>query len=212
MSLTVSGNDLGFADVLGACVSLPGHDGRGCSTDPRLDALVAGRLAALAGQAPAPASGGTPITPVTTVLADLHARAPEARIFVGAYPELFGDDPSDFTVDPSTPSGASCVVDATFGASLARADTQWINERIRALNKILKAAVKAAEKSDRSLEATFVPVSTFDGHGLCDDHQAWISPLVLLPGVPPTVGRESFHPTAKGQRDGYAKAFHAAGL
>ena len=212
VSLTIGGNDLGFADVLGACVASPGHDGRGCSTDPRLGALASARLAALTGQGPATASGGTPITPVATVLADLHARAPKARIFVGAYPELFGDDPADFTADPSAPSGAACVVNATVGASLDRADTQWINGRIRDLNGVLKAAVKAAEKSDRSLEATFVPAKTFNGHGLCDDHQAWINPLILLPGAPPAVSPESFHPTEKGQRDGYAKAFHSAGL
>lgn len=212
VSLTIGGNDLGFADVLGACVTTPGHDGRGCSEDPRLDAVVSARLAALAGQGPATASGGTPITPVATVLADLHARAPQARIFVGAYPELFGDDPSDFTADPSAPSGASCIVNATLGASLDRADVQWFNERTRELNGVLKAAVKAAEKSDRSLEATFVPVRTFAGHGLCDNHKAWINPLVVLPAVPPTVSPDSFHPTEKGQRDGYAKAFRSAGL
>jgi hypothetical protein len=212
VSLTVGGNDLGFADVLGACLAAPGHDGRGCSEDPRLGTLVSARLAALAGQSPGTASGGTPIIPVATVLSDLHARAPKARIFVGAYPELFGDDAADFTADPSAPSGASCVVDAALGASLDRADTQWINERTRALNGVLKAAVKAAEKSDRSLEATFVQARTFDGHGLCDDHKAWINPLILLPGVPPTVSPESFHPTEKGQLDGYAKAFRSAGL
>lgn len=212
VSLTLGGNDLGFSEVLGACVAAPGHDGRGCSKSPLLDGLVDARLAALAGLTPGTASGGTPITPVATVLADLHARAPEARIFVGAYPELFGDDPSDFTPDPAAPSGASCVVNSTFGASLDRADTQWINERTRDLNGVLKAAVKAAQKSDRSLEATFVPAKTFNGHGLCDDHQAWINPLVILPGLPPTVSPESFHPTKKGQKDGYAKAFRSAGL
>jgi len=88
--------------------------------------------------------------------------------------------------------------------------TDRTSGQTRELNGVLKAAVKAAEKSDRSLEATFVPVKTFAGHGLCDDHEAWINPLVLVPGVSPTVTPESFHPTKKGQRDGYAKAVHSA--
>ncbi|RYZ26686.1 MAG: hypothetical protein EOP01_08690, partial [Propionibacteriaceae bacterium] len=50
VSLTIGGNDLGFADVLGACLAVPGRDGRGCSKDPRLTGLVEARLAALGGQ------------------------------------------------------------------------------------------------------------------------------------------------------------------
>ncbi len=212
VSLTIGGNDLGFADVLSACLAVPGRDGRGCSKDPRVTGLVGARLAALSGQGSAPAPGGLPITPVATVLADLHARAPRARIFVGAYPELFGDDPQSFGADASAPSGAACVVNGTIGASLDRDDARWINTQTRALNAVLKASVKAAEGSDRSLEATFVEASTFSGHGLCDDRSAWINPLLLTAGAPLTPSPESFHPTTKGQRDGYAKAFHRAGL
>lgn len=212
VSLTIGGNDLGFADVLAACLAVPGHDGRGCSKDPRVTGLVDARLAALGGQGQAPAPGGYPITPVAAVLADLHARAPRARIFVAAYPELFGDRRSDFSTDPSAPSGSACRVNATIGASLDRADARWINAQTRALNAVLKTAVKQAERSDRSLEATFVGVKTFSGHGLCDDRTAWINPLVLAPGALPSVSPASFHPTVKGQRDGYAKAFRAAKL
>ena len=191
---------------------MPGHDGRGCSKDPRVTGLVDARLAALGGQGQAPAPGGYPITPVAAVLADLHARAPRARIFVAAYPELFRGPPVGLQHRPLGPERVRLPGERD-DRGVAGPHRRTVDQRADpGAERGAQDGGKQAERSDRSLEATFVGVKTFSGHGLCDDRTAWINPLVLAPGALPSVSPASFHPTVKGQRDGYAKAFRAAKL
>jgi len=216
VTLTIGGNDVGFSAVLDACLQARGHaDGRGCSTRSSLTGAVDARLSALAGQVGAPTPGASPVTPVTEVLSQIHARSPEARIYLAAYPELFGSSRGDFTKDGSSPSGRVCRVNQVADASLDYQDARWINRRTKDLNAVLKQAVKEAKVADSSLRATFVTVPTFDDHGLCDKKKAWINPLVLLV-TPTTEGVApdpvSFHPTRTGQKKGYYRAFQRHGL
>ena len=150
------------------------------------------------------------------MLAQIHARSPQAHVYVAAYPELFGSRKRDFSRDAAAPSGRACVVNGLAGASFDRADTRWLNRSTRRLNGVLARSVRDARAADRSLRATFVRVPAFDGHGLCDAKQSWINPLVLAPpttpGTPPTADPVSFHPTPKGQRKGYYRAFRRAGI
>jgi lysophospholipase L1-like esterase len=214
VTITIGGNDAGFAQVLEACIAVRGlSDGRGCSSNPVLTGAVDARLGALAATKATP---GLPIIPLRQVLAQIHARSPRAHVYVAAYPELFGSRKRDFSRDASAPSGRSCVVNPLAGASFDRADTQWLNRNTRRLNGILRQSVRDAKAADRSLRATFVRVPAFDGHGLCDAKQSWINPLVLAPSTtpaaPPAVDPVSFHPTPKGQKKGYYRAFRRAGI
>ena len=213
VTITIGGNDAGFAQVLEACIAVRGlTDGRGCSTNPALTGAVDASLAALAGRS----TGSTPIIPITQVLAQIHARSPRAHVYLAAYPELFGGRARDFARDASAPSGRACVVNPLAGASFDRADTQWLNRNTRRLNGVLARSVRDAKAADSSLRATFVRVPAFEGHGLCDAKQSWINPLVLAPptspAAPPAVDPVSFHPTPKGQKKGYYRAFRRAGI
>lgn len=213
VTLTIGGNDVGFSTVLAACITAREHaDGRGCSTEPAVRTSVDARIAALAGTGDATAPGSVRITPVTQVLSEIHARSPKAHVYLAAYPELFGSRKKGFSRDESSPSGRSCRVSPLADAALDYADTQWLNAETRSLNATLQRAVKDAKKADASLEATFVKVPTFDDHGLCDKKTAWINPLVLPGADPVTPSPSSFHPTARGQRQGYYRAFQRHGL
>jgi hypothetical protein len=209
VSLTIGGNDLGFAEVAGACVQSPLQPaGFGCSRSPALNGLVAARLAALAGTGQAPAPDGTPIVAVAKVLRDIDQRAPRAEIFLAGYPELFGDDRRDFADDPTAPSQDSCVVNALAGARVDYADAQWFNATTRSLNRILRRAVRQARAAGASV--TYVSASTFARHGLCDRRTAWIQPVLIDSAG--QVLPESLHPTVRGQISGYARAFRRAGI
>jgi len=207
VTLTIGGNDIGFAQVVGACVQSVQTARFGCSRNPALRAVVAARLAALAGRSPGVAANGSPITAIEQVLRDISARSPRARIYLAGYPELFGLARSDFAADPAAPSRRSCLVNPTVGARVDYRDARWLNRSTRKLNRVLRAAVR--ETRADGVRATYVSPSTFDGHGLCDRSRPWIQP-VLVGSTGPL--RESLHPTARGYRLGYARAFRRAGL
>lgn len=211
VSLTIGGNDVGFVQLVSACVQSPVTPvgaGFGCSTNVALNGAVQARTAALAGATAAPDPAGNRITAIATVLADIHQRSPKAKIYLAGYPELFGSRRQDFTADRSAPSGYSCVLNATVGARLDYADAQWFNANTRQLNAVFRGAVRQARAA--GIKATYVSTSTFDGHGLCDARTAWIQPLLL--DQTGQLRPESLHPTPTGWVKGYAKAFRRAGL
>ena len=154
VTITIGGNDAGFAQVLSACIAVPGlTDGRGCSSNPALTGGVDASLAALAGRT----TPGSPIIPVTQVLAQIHARSPRAHVYVAAYPELFGSRTRDFSRDATAPSGRACVVNGLTGASFDRTDTRWLNRSTRRLNGVLAQSVRDAKTADRSLRGHLRP-------------------------------------------------------
>jgi len=208
VSLTIGGNDVGFATVAAACVQSPRSTGFGCSARADLTALVRARLGALAGAADAPPPTVSGIVPVRQVLRDIGQRAPRARIFLAGYPELFGDDRDDYSADATAPSGASCQVNP-IGARVDYADARWFNATTRQLNRVLRAAVRQAAAD--GVRVRYVSTRTFDGHGLCDRRTPWIQPVLLDQATGQPLA-ESLHPTARGQRSGYARAFRRAGL
>ena len=115
VTLTVGGNDVGFVRVITDCttvragtVSLLGplfgslgliryKDGSGCQaadgtrTEQRLEALGGYNSCPLVGSSPTCQRDpdGNPIHELSAIYADIHAKAPGARIVVGLYPPLF---------------------------------------------------------------------------------------------------------------------------
>jgi lysophospholipase L1-like esterase len=110
----------------------------------------------------------------------IRAEAPSAQIIVTGYPLLFGD----FTGTCSVGGGV------TFGEEEAR----LINAAVLQANGLIAQGVAAAGDAN----AMYVDVvAGFDGHGLCDTGDRWISGLIAPQARTTDRG---FHPNAAGQR------------
>ena len=205
VTLTIGGNDAVFGTVAKACVESARTPGRfGCSKNPQLNGVIDARLAELAGTS----AGSGAVVPVKKILTDIAAKSPRANIYLAGYPELFGNRRAQFSVDQSAPSGRSCVVNPSFAGRVDFTDTQFINTRTQQLNAVLRTAVQQAKAA--GVKATFVPVGTFEGHGLCDAKASWIQPVLANSAA--VIQPESLHPTRVGQSRGYFRAFQDAGV
>jgi lysophospholipase L1-like esterase len=117
---------------------------------------------------------------LTTVLAEVARRAPQARVYVVGYPALLPAAPDD------------CL--PVLGGAVARADLSFLVEQEQRLNAVL---------SDRAAAAHAVFVDTYApsrGHDMCAGRaDRWIEPPL------PAAGRAPLHPNEAGQR-GMAEA------
>jgi hypothetical protein len=224
VTLTIGGNDAGFASVLTSCVT--GKVGPvtvfphvfesfgGCHTNGTLNQTVTKRLQALAGTARANAPEGTPIVAITALLSRIHSQASQAHVYVVGYPVLFGSSKSSCHVGDVKVLHVPLFGDVHAGLSVSAADVTWLNAVAGRLNGVLRSAVTTA--ANKGLSATFVDVSAkFAGHRLCDTGASWIAPVTGHADLQSRTGSlaaGSFHPTAAGQRGGYAAALLAAGI
>ena len=224
VTLTIGGNDAGFASVLGSCVR--GRVGQltvfphflqsfnGCHDDATLKRAIATRLQALAGTTQAKAPEGTPIVAVADLLARIHARAQQARIYLVGYPELFGSSTGSCAVGDVSVLHVPLVGNVQVRLTVSAADAGWLNEVAGRLNDVLRDA--ATRASAKHIPATFVDVSGhFAGHRLCDSAASWIAPVTGhadLRARTSGLDSSSFHPTRDGQREGYGAALIAAGI
>ena len=224
VTLTVGGNDAGFASVLASCVSgktgpiavYPRVFGRfdGCANDQKLIADVADRLRALAGKTTLQTPAGTPIVPIAEVLNRIHQQAPQAKIYLVGYPALFGLLTKSCHVGDVDVVHVPLFGDVRIRVSVSVEDAAWLNRAAVQLNDVLKDAVASAK--EKGVPATFVDVSPyFDGHRLCDRSESWIAPVsggADITARKSIVDSSSFHPTRAGQQDGYQAALLAAGV
>jgi len=160
--LTLGGDDMGFWSTLDTCMTLSVTDlfGSPCErhfTSGGTDQLAA-RVTAEAAQ-------------VSTVLADIRARAPQARIVVVGYPDLF-------------PQSGGCwpAVPITSG------DIAYLRSIEVQLNAML--AADAAAAGDTFVN-TYTPTI---GHDFCQSAQ-----VKDVEGLVPTSLAYPFHPNARGQ-------------
>ncbi|MFI5528508.1 SGNH/GDSL hydrolase family protein [Kitasatospora sp. NPDC051853] len=170
VTLGIGANDAGFMDVLTRC-GVASFTGRGCRAEFTAKGgadEVSGRIAA-AGQK------------FGTALAELKRRAPQARVLVVGYPELFPPDP------------AACA--ATL-PGVAAADVAYLTEKQRELAAELRRRTEAGG-------ASYVPTSVA-GRDMCAGPAArWVEPLDPAGDLSP------LHPNAAGER-GMADAVLAA--
>lgn len=126
------------------------------------------------------------------MLAVVRASAPNATVYVAGYPLLFGDLTS-----------GSC--DAGGGLVFSAAETQFINGAIQLLNRAIAGGVDLfAAAGGTGVE--YVDVTDhFDGHGLCDSGDRWISGVVS--GGP--VDDRGLHLNPPGMRE-YAEVLEGA--
>ena len=162
VTLTLGGNDLGFGDVVQDCI-MNGESGVPflASCQSKHDERIAQRLPELRRE-------------LLAAYQDIHRLAPDARIVVVGYPQLFVEDPSD-----------------DIGNLLFAEDQQWMNQKAAELNAMLASAANEAG-------AEFVdPTDTFRGHGL-GSSDPWMNDLDWGgPGWMIT-DPSSFHPNATG--------------
>jgi len=218
VTLTIGGNDVGFAGVLTACVGgTYSNLGYGCMKNRQLVADVEARIKALGGVGSAtspeksvrPCASGsrcrtqkTKVYSIKSLLARIHQVAPAADITVAGYPRLFGTDKNFYYKKKNAPSKYVCDVGA---APLQRTvdfyDATWMNAEQAKLNTALQTGVNDAKAS--GVPVKFIdPTDTFGTHAFCGATANWFNKL-RLQGPGPWPG--SFHPTSEGQL-GYEEA------
>jgi lysophospholipase L1-like esterase len=159
VSITTGGNDAGFSSVMETCVLF--------STSSCVSAVDTAENF-VATQLPAR---------LDTTLADIRAKAPDAKIVVLDYPELY---------DLSRSS--SCI-------GLSTTDRTALNAGADDLDSALQAA--AARAGD-----TFADVrGQFAGHEICDGSASWLNSVDIFSLS------SSYHPNANGQELGYEPVF-----
>jgi len=164
VTLGIGGNDIGFSSIIGTCTSLSVTDPLG---DPCADHYTASGtdkiVAAINATGPK----------VATVLKEVHADAPNARIFVVGYPDIL----------PNTGNGCFPIEPIAFG------DVPFLRGEEKNLNRMLsnEAATNGAVYVD-----TYTPTI---GHDSCQPPGTrWIEGEVpLAPAAP-------WHPNALGEK------------
>lgn len=172
--LTLGGDDLGFTHVLDECMllSLSNLNGSPCEahyTRGGTDQLA--RLIAAEGPK------------ITTVLSQIHARAPHARVLLLGYPDVL----------PQT-GGCWPVVPITDG------DIAYLRATEKKLNAMLASAAAA---TGTTYVDTYGPTV---GHDVCED-----ASVKDIEGLIPTSFTYSFHPNARGQSVMAAQVLAALG-
>ncbi len=200
VTLTVGGNDAGFAAVVAACLSSPEPRLRavldqGASWRAATKAGAQGRIAFLGGPAAAPQGRSVPLV---RVLAEVARRSPDAEILVTGYPRLLGTRPT------AQGHRASDVLPLF----VSDQDAAWLATQSEALDAAIASGVERARTS--GVRARYVDVSrTFEGHGLSDRHPAWVNGVVLAALGSLVPDSSSFHLTAEGSA-AYAAALASA--
>ena len=204
VTVSIGGNDAGFASVLNDCIypvaAIPGQGLPGCRF--RRDGSLRRQIASLEHSRDAGCVLVVFCYPETRSLhatyKEIARRAPNARILVVGYPHLFPARPAD-----------TCQVGTLFGTALlvGKGDMEWMNNMSDLLADTMAAEVRVAR--GRGVDVTFVDLrQSFSGHEACGP-TPWINqvqidywqPWFFLPRARPW----SFHPNEAGQR-AYASA------
>ncbi len=161
VSITIGGNDAGFSSVMETCVL--------SSTSSCVSAVNTAENFA------------TTTLPgrLDTTLQAIRGKAPNARVVVLDYPELYDLSKS-----------STCI-------GLSTTDRTKLDEAADTLDSVISAA--AGRAGD-----TFADVrGQFAGHEICDGSASWLHSVNILDIS------ESYHPTANGQELGYEPVFAA---
>ncbi len=179
ISLTIGGNDIGFVQVLQACLYAGGTAAPNCSQNPVIQALVAQGLNGLDQR-------------VKMLLTSLKDVAPMADIYLAGYPQFFADFSGTCQVgllpDPQTGSATRVLV--------AKKDAVWLNGAIRSVNRQLRTAVQEARAA--GVAVVFVNAdAAFATHRFCDTSTPFLNGF-YDDGTQESFFR-SFHPNAGGE-------------
>ena len=201
VTVSAGGNDAHFADVMSKCVLdahfspgdlWPGHA-------PHPDRCVAQRES-MENDMNTMFSGSP--SKYEQFLQTIHEKAPNARILVVGYPNLFPSPPTDGY------------------ATITKGDQEFLNQMEQELNGRIRQAVEATDKKfygdgqQKMGSVEFVDNSqSLNGHELTTD-DPWLNGIGVCAGlgiptsnqncqsgkILPSVKTSTFHPTADGQR------------
>ncbi|GAA1861155.1 PKD domain-containing protein [Actinomadura bangladeshensis] len=171
VTLGISGNDMGFADTVQACIKMSWNKTCEASQQPALQAAF-DKLD----------TGTTQNTnPVQALFGEIRERAPQAKIFVPTYPKFFPDEGgSDGTSGVPLPTKRCQMIRLT--------DQLWMNQWVQRLDNYLVTSATIAGA---------VPVDLYhssDGHEICPPK----GQERFLNGIVPRNINDSFHPTRAG--------------
>jgi len=164
VTLTIGGNDVGFADVLKECADgvelLPFNT---CFSDKKVTEPVQEALMRLDG-----GDGSADIKSYDVIYKAIRRLSPFAKGVAVGYPHLFTASGDDRTFLP----GGRCEL-------IKKADQRWMIEKIDELNGIIK------RNALRNGLLFALPV--FDGHELCSGGEEWIFGLLSAGRFHPTI-------------------------
>jgi len=225
VTLSVGGNDAGFPQIMSHCVIVGFiNSEHGCTSFARSTAANGFKLLSNGGSILVhPDSNPTKVTwsfctggcrtwgPILSPgdvvvkvpsLADLyreiHKRAPNAKIRVLLYPQLFPDHPSaNCTVGTFTSIG-----NIVYRPHLTPAEMTELNKLGTTLNDTISTQVDAARQP--GMDIATVPVPGFSGHAICDSGTPWINGVMWNTffhtfSLLNSFSVFSFHPNALGQ-------------
>jgi lysophospholipase L1-like esterase len=161
VTLTIGGNDEDFTGVLTACIL----GGTTCI----------GRRQKVA--------DGPFVQRLRIAYRDIHRAAPDARLYVLGYPNLFARPAFALRCD------------------MPPASAEWIRGRIGHIDDLIRRAVRQVDERNATSFAVYVPTrASFDGHELCrrpaDRGETYLNHLIGFPFA----RSESFHPNIPGQQ------------
>jgi lysophospholipase L1-like esterase len=220
VTLTIGGNDVGFTDVLNACLfggkgatGSTGCSQRGTAIWNRIEGRD-GTLASLSSGISVPGFGTKSLA---DVYVDIAQRVkPGGQVVVAGYPHLFGSNRNFYQTGPyynrrachvGTAAGDVPGVGGNYWVDYQ--DAQWINDVTDRGDAIINQQVNLANSRLRAMRSgtviTYAPaVAQFANHGLCDRDTSYINGL-QIDTIHETYKQTSFHPNYNGQR-AYARA------
>lgn len=160
VTLQIGGNDIGFSDIVKTCaLQLPWDNG--CTDD-----YVKNGVDSLSVKINATAPK------VANVLAEIHSRAPKAKVFVVGYPSVL----------PNSGNGCYPLV------PVLPVDVPYLRNKVKELNTMLQTTAAAND-------AVYVDIYTPSiGHDFCSSSK-WVE------GIVPTALAAPVHPNATGMRN-----------
>jgi lysophospholipase L1-like esterase len=193
VTITVGGNDVRFSDVLNFCAlsdncTTENYHGQPLAQYNRQQRdMLSPRL--------------------DEVYRQIHAQAPDARILVLGYPQLFPASSAEQNCWKIGQRRVIWRVDGRIVRSIgfSRTEQNYLRQAASELNQLIAARVEASGL------ATFVPVDHyFAGHEVCGNSAEWINaPTLSRPRERViTVNDQAFHPNERGHRHGYAAAIN----
>ncbi|MBM2616562.1 SGNH/GDSL hydrolase family protein [Actinoplanes sp. LDG1-06] len=208
VTLSIGGNDVGFADVVRGCVSAPGKRGRyDCRLEgrPVHDDAVRNlnKLTNLGVDTP-----NGPMTLAGIYHAVAERMAPDGVLVVANYPQLFSE-----SIEGYRDEEYSCKVGTAYGVATATVkydDALWMNSLAQEGNAAIANGVAEAnrtlQEAGNTQSVVLADVDTaFEGHRICGGDK-WINGAQLAGATPK---QTSMHPSVKGQ-EAYCRAVTAA--
>ncbi|MBU2664030.1 SGNH/GDSL hydrolase family protein [Actinoplanes bogorensis] len=220
VTLSIGGNDAGFADILKDCVDRMFHRGFGCrnrSGKKGAAGIVAERLVPLEqDRIVFEHDPGHVHSLADAYIAIARRMAPGGRLVVTGYPLMFAESKLLYTRVRNVANWGrfDCRIgtaEAVISAYISYEDGQWLNDMAERLNEAIRRSVVAANAQLRitrpGVEVDFVTVTEeFKGHRLCSGDR-WLNGAVIPfnPKGLPGPAKQSFHPNKEGQ-EAYVRA------